>query len=126
MRDFELTGRNGDRELLSRYRGTSNLLLLLGDEQWIRLISAEDSSFTQYGVKLLAFPCSSAAAGPVVLQTLAGHGSSAAYLTDRYGEVIYAWRENEGRERPSLKELLGWAEHLERRCDECFPSEWPD
>lgn len=47
------------------------------------------------------------------------------FITDRWGEVVYACRTGRGDPAPDAGDLLGWLGLVDQQCPECFPSEWP-
>lgn len=66
------------------------------------------------------------AGGKAHARIAGGSGAWAVYVTDRYGEITAAWRADTHPSPPSIDEILEWARYTNLRCDECFPSEWPD
>lgn len=51
---------------------------------------------------------------------------AAIYITDRFGEVFAAFRNENLASLPSTEEIVRWLEFIEQQCEECSPSEWPE
>src|SRR6185437_10237979 len=47
----------------------------------------------------------------------------AVYVTDRYAEVFAAFRTAQGDAAPSVQDIVGWLQFINRQCPECFPPE---
>ncbi|MGH7963534.1 MAG: peroxiredoxin family protein [Candidatus Binatia bacterium] len=54
-----------------------------------------------------------------------GAASMAVYITDRFGQVYWGYRIDEGQSPPRVEEVLEWAHFIELQCPECGAPEWP-
>jgi peroxiredoxin len=152
IRDFQLPSAEGMSVLLSDYRGRSNMVLVLAGESDLagkvlsdlaqhRAVLNENETRT---LAIVAGPPERAAklkrSLHLNLELLAdahlqlhramgttdqaGHILPALFITDRFGEVFAAFRMAQAANLPSIEEIQGWIDHINRQCPECGPPEW--
>lgn len=153
MHDFVLMSAVGGSIQLSDYRGRANLVLILADgrpettklladvgdhyaemkdenAEVLAIVRAAPKQAARIKQQLkLPYPVLADEDGRVLRQ-LGGidsdsRDSTAAYVTDRFGEVFGAYRSRDGQPLPALADILNWLEFVNSQCPECEPPEWP-
>jgi len=155
LRNFALLSAAGKQAQLSDYRGRSNLVVVLagarGSEPQIALLkalAARHAEVLEEEAQVIAvlycareqaqairsreqlpFLVMADSQGAVhrSLGALDQRGAPrlAVYVTDRYAEVFAAFRTAQGDAAPSVQDIVGWLQFINRQCPECFPPEWP-
>ena len=153
LRDFALISPLGVRIHLSDYRGRSNLVLLVTDNESAsaRLMSdlaREYAEIRNHEAEVLAVEWLSPEQATQEKQQMRlpypllvdedgrfhrevgatdahGQSSAAVYVTDRFGEVFGSYRTRDGQNLSTAEEILNWLEFVNSQCPECEPPEWP-
>ncbi len=152
LQDFQLTSTAHRLVRLSDYRGRSNLVVVVGDDQQaskqllielnsryaeIRSEQAEILVIVQTPEQArelreqcdLQCPVLADEDGGVHRMYGAvdaqGNASAAVYVTDRFAEVFGVYRTCDGQSLPTVAEVLDWLEFINSQCPECEPPEWP-
>jgi hypothetical protein len=142
--DVEFVTIEGFRKRLSDFKGRDNLLVILTGEDGDRLPAAmatEDADIKSHDGHVIAvLPGTSPEAlrwpfdvvadpGGTVRRKFCSGDSDEPYLTvfitDRWGEVVFACRTGRGDPAPGVADLLDWLRFVDQQCPECFPPEWP-
>lgn len=146
LRDVELHLADGSRQLLSQFRGRSNLVMFFVAQADVtrlldQLLSARSALEANtarvlvIGSKPLSHKFDSEefqwADDPKLLlhRQLGALNDNAqpvatVYITDRFGEVFAAFRESAQQHLPDAKEVIAWLEFINQQCEECSPPEW--
>lgn len=155
LRDFQLAAAGGRQVRFSDYRGRRNVVLVLtGDcrgalgPDFLSALAARYPGLVEEEAEVLAVIAAGEAQAherigqisfpfPLLMDpTLGLHrsvcavekngtASTAIYLTDRFGEVVAAFRTPDGDALPQTDEILKWLQFINMQCPECFPPEWP-
>lgn len=151
--EIELLSFTGQKFQLSDYRGRSNLVVLLTDNQpktqgllteianKFREIQNADASVVAIRSASLGSTRSTQASLNFPFQILSdpdrvvhqqlgatdeqNRDVAALYITDRFGEVFGIYRVRDGQPLPSVDEILNWLEFINAQCPECEAPEWP-
>ena len=137
--DFELVFPDGTRQLLSEFRGRSNLVIVFAtDKERVHALLAElaahagaiknsESKVIVMGApkqfsadEMSAFATASA---PKFPETLTG---ALVIITDRFGEVFAAFPNTNTPAIPAADEVVRWLEFISQQCEECSPPEWQE
>lgn len=136
--DFELSFLDGTRQLLSQFRGRSNLVVFFTAEPETRALVAElveqNSSLEVNEAKVLVISpgkLSAPSAPKHALATAAARLPEAligaeVIITDRFGEVFAVFPKPNIPTCPSADEVVRWLEFINQQCEECSPPEWQD
>lgn len=142
--DVEFVTIAGSRKRLSDFKGRKNLLVILTGEDGDGLpaaIATADLDINRHDGHVIAvLPGASPAAlrwpfdvvadpdGTVHRKFASGDNGEprlSVFITDRWGEVVFACRTGRGDPTPVAADLLDWLRFVDQQCPECFPSEWP-
>lgn len=146
LRDVELHLADRSRQLLSQFRGRTNLVIVFAAEGDViqlldQLVSAR-SELKANAARVLVIgskPLSQKFDGKdfqwaddpeaILQRQLGAVGDNAqpvatVYITDRFGEVFAAFRESPQQRLPEGKEVIAWLEFINQQCEECSPPEW--
>ena len=132
------------RKRLSDFRGRKNLVVILtgedGDGLPAAMATADADIKLHDGHVVVVLPDASPEAlrwpfdvvadpGGTVRHKLSfcdsGEPRLTVFITDRWGEVVFACRTGRGDPAPGVADLLDWLRFVDQQCPECFPSEWP-
>jgi hypothetical protein len=146
LRDVELHLADGSRQLLSQFRGRTNLVIIFAAQGDViplldQLLSA-GSELKANAARVLVIgskPLSQKFDGKdfhwaddpeaILHRQLGAVGDDAqpvatVYITDRFGEVFAGFRESAQQHLPDGKEVIAWLEFINQQCEECSPPEW--
>lgn len=142
--DVEFVTIEGDRKRLSDFKGQKNLLVILTGEDGHGLPAAMatvDADIERHdGHAIAVLPAASTEALRWPFDVVADPGGTVrrkfysgdsgeprltVFITDRWGEVVFACRTGRGDPAPGADDLVDWLRFVDQQCPECFPSEWP-
>lgn len=142
--DVEFVTIEGVRKRLSEFKGWKNLVVILTGENGDGLpaaMAAADADIKRHDGHVIAvLPGASPEAlrwqfdvvadpdGTVRRKFSTGDSDEphlTVFITDRWGEVVFACRTGRGDPAPGAADLLDWLRFVDQQCPECFPSEWP-
>lgn len=138
--DLELFFADGSRQLLSEFRGRSNLVIIFRAESQdvlalLRDLSAETNTIRSNESKALVIETREQIAAGAQQSTFPiAHALSMPRLpavppviiTDRFGEIFAALPNANSPAIPSADEVVRWLEFINQQCEECSPPEWPE
>lgn len=136
--DVEFVTAGGVRRRLSDFRGRKNLVVILAGDPGLPASMAEAIADVNRhdGHVVAILPDASPEAlrwpfdvvadsdGETRRKFSAGDSGLAVFVTDRWGEVVFAYT-GRGDAAPGAADLLDWLRFADQQCPECFPSEWP-
>jgi hypothetical protein len=136
--DFELSFPDGRSQLLSEFRGRSNLVIVFNVEPdthaLLARLSEQKSQIEVNEAKVLAIVASrrsssaedfgfAIAAATNLPKMLAG---TQLIVTDRFGEMFVVFPNAKTRALPAANQIVNWLEFINQQCEECSPPEWPE
>ncbi len=142
--DVEFVTVGGARKRLSDFKGRENLVVILTGEDGDGLPAAmatADADVRRHDGHVIAVLHSASPAslrwpfdvvadpdGTVRRRFSASNSDDprlSVFITDRWGEVVFACRTGSGDPAPDATGLLDWLRFVDQQCAECFPPEWP-
>jgi hypothetical protein len=138
LRDIELLFADGHRQLLSQFRGRSNLVIVSEAEvdrvsPLLAGLAAQASAIRNRESKVLLIGAPGRFSAESQQSTFPVAGISSAttlpagarvIITDRFGEIFAAFRNGSDEPIPSANEILLWLDFINQQCEECSPPEW--
>jgi hypothetical protein len=137
--DVELFLPEGRRQLLSQFRGRSNLVIVfIADNERIRALLADLAAQAKEiknnegkvlvigAVKQLSADQPSTFATAVVPKLPEMLVGAQVIITDRFGEIFVAFPRANKPSVPVADEVLRWLEFINQQCEECSPPEWQE
>jgi peroxiredoxin len=151
IRNFSLVSNRGENIRLSSFRGQSNLALVFPGHSdamrgFLEELQRHGREFSEQDTVVVAIvPCGYEEQtipieenSPILVlydKSHAVHQRSGAfenghpvplvYLTDRFGEIVFAYVAPEHSMPPRFEEILSTLEFINHQCPECEPPEWP-
>jgi hypothetical protein len=136
--DLELVFPEGSRQLLSQFRGRSNLVIVFGaNSEQMRALLAElaaqptlirnnESKVLVIGaLKQVSADAQSTFATAVVPNFPDMLSGAHVIITDRFGEIFVVFP-NKSPKITAADEVVRWLEFINQQCEECSPPEWQD
>lgn len=137
--DLELLFPDGSRQLLSRFRGRSNLVIVFdSNNERIRALLAELAAQTSAiksnegkvlvlgAVKQLSAGEHSMFSTGVATKLPEMLVEAQVIITDRFGEIFVAFPSANKPSIPAADEVVRWLEFINQQCEECSPPEWQE
>jgi hypothetical protein len=138
--DFDLLFADGSRQLLSQFRGRSNLVIAFVADHDIELpallgrLAAQAHKLKANESKVLVIASQehfSRDPQPVAVVNAAATlpfepGSSRLIITDRFGEIFASFPNERSAVIPTAEEVIRWLEFINQQCEECSPPEWQE